>query len=93
VLHLWMSLDSPNLLNGVFRHFLGFLLDGGVAMQQKRLIHLLHEGVKQHLPLLTVKDIPEQWLLHILALLGGAEASLPRSVIPHHQSLPPIMRG
>ena len=55
-----MSLDSPNLLNGVFRHFLGFLLDGGVAMQQKRLIHLLHEGVKQHLPLLTVKDIPEQ---------------------------------
>lgn len=88
-----MSLDSPNLLNGVFRHFLGFLLDGGVAMQQKRLIHLLHEGVKQHLPLLTVKDIPEQWLLHILALLGGAEASLPRSVIPHHQSLPPIMRG
>jgi hypothetical protein len=93
VLHLCMSLDSLNLLNGVFRHFLGFLLDGCVTMQQKRLIHLLHEGIKQHLPLLAVKNIPEQWLLHILALLSRAEASLPGSVIPHHQSLPPIMRG
>jgi len=49
-----MSLDSPNLLNGVLHHFLRFLLDDCIAMEQKRLIHLLHEGVKQHLPLLAV---------------------------------------
>ena len=88
-----MSLDSPNLLDGVFHHFLGFLLHGQVGLQQERLIHLLHEGVKQHLPLFAVENVPKQWLLHILALLGGAEASLPGGAIPHHQSLTPMMSG
>jgi len=88
-----LSLDSPNLLYGVFHHFLGFLLHRCVGLQQERLIHLLHEGVKQHLPLLAVQNVPQQWLLHILALLCGAEASLAGGAIPHHQSLPPLMSG
>lgn len=91
ILHLSLSLDSPNLLNGVFHHFLGLLLHGRVGLQEQGLIHLLHESVKQHLPLLAVQNTPEQWLLHILALLGGAEAALARCVVPHHQSL--LMSG
>ena len=58
MLDLSLPLNSPNMLDRVFHHFLGFLLDGRIGLLQERLIHLLHEGVKQHLPLFAVKNIP-----------------------------------
>jgi hypothetical protein len=76
------------MLDRIFHNFFRLLVQLGVALDQERLIHLLHKGVEEHFPFLVIQNIPDQWLLNIFALFGGAEPTLARGVLAgHHNGL------